>query len=161
MPGLRRAAGDHTNGLWAYNGPDMPDPNTTVRIFGSLRPFRTERGLPCTLTVAIPPEGMAARDLAVFLHLPPDKIEGVFVNHDLHGIGVHISPGDRVAFVPYGTPGPHRVFLGLYAAGKESDAAEARGDVSDNASGNACDDAQHEASDGANRGGGTQHGETG
>ena len=38
---------------------------------------------------------------------------------------MHVSPGDRVAFVPYGTPGPHRVFLGLYTAGKEeSDAPE-------------------------------------
>jgi len=49
----------------------------------------------------------------------------------VHGIGVHVSPGDRVAFVPYGTPGPHRVFLGLYAAGEEeSDAAEGCRDAS-------------------------------
>jgi hypothetical protein len=91
----------------------------TVRIFGSLRPLRTERGLPCTLGVEVPQDGIAARDLAVSLGLPPEKIEGVFVNHSLHGIGVRVSPGDRVAFVPYGTPGPHRVLLGLYAAGKE------------------------------------------
>lgn len=103
----------------------------TVRIFGSLRPLRTERGLPCTLTVEVPQGGIAARDLAISLELPPEKIEGVFVNHVVHGIGVHISPGDRVAFVPYDTPGPHRVFLGLYAAGKvESDAAEGCRDAS-------------------------------
>jgi len=95
----------------------------TVRIFGSLRPLRTERGLPCTLAVEVPRGGIAARDLAVSLELPPDKIEGVFVNHVVHGIGVRVSPGDRVAFVPYGTPGPHRVFLGLHAAGKEAGAA--------------------------------------
>jgi hypothetical protein len=95
----------------------------SVRIFGSLRPLRTARGLPCTLAVEVPQGGIAARDLAVSLELPPDKIEGVFVNHSLHGIGVHVSPGDRVAFVPYGTPGPHRVYLGLYAAGKEESAA--------------------------------------
>ena len=46
-----------------------------------------------------------------------EKIEGVFVNHVVHGIGVHVSQGDRVAFVPYGTPGPHRVLLGLHSAG--------------------------------------------
>ena len=95
----------------------------TVRIFGSLRPLRTARRLPCTLTVEVPQGGIAARDLAVSLELPPEKIEGVFVNHVVHGIGVHVSPGDRVAFVPYDTPGPHRVFLGLYAAGKEESAA--------------------------------------
>jgi len=103
----------------------------TVRIFGSLRPLRTERGLPCTLAVEVPQSGIATRDLAVSLGLPPDKIEGVFVNHVMRGIGVRVLPGDRVAFVPYGTPGPHRILLGLYAAGKEkSAAAEGRRDAS-------------------------------
>ena len=98
-------------------------PTATVRIFGSLRPLRTARGLPHTLAVEVPPGGIAARDLAVSLELPPEKIEGVFVNHVVHGIDVHVSPGDRVAFVPFDTPGPHRVFLGLYAAGREESAA--------------------------------------
>jgi hypothetical protein len=74
---------------------------------------------------------------------------------------VHISPGDRVAFVPYGTPGPHRVFLGLYAAGKESDAAEACNDTSDDVSGDAGDDVQRDAGDRADRGGDGQPGATG
>jgi molybdopterin converting factor small subunit len=99
----------------------------TVRIFGSLRPLRTSRGLPCTLTVEVPRGGIAARDLAVSLALPLEEIEGVFVNHSLHGLGVNVSPGDRVAFVPYGTPGPHRVYLGLYAAGKTADEAAGGG----------------------------------
>jgi molybdopterin converting factor small subunit len=99
----------------------------TVRIFGSLRPLRTSRGLPCTLTVEVPRGGIAARDLAVSLALPPEEIEGVFVNHSLHGLGVNVSPGDRVAFVPYGTPGPHRVYLGLYAAGKTANEAAGGG----------------------------------
>jgi len=99
----------------------------SVRIFGSLRPLRTSRGLPCTLTVEVPRGGIAARDLAVSLELPLEKIEGVFVNHSLHGIGVNVSQGDRVAFVPYGTPGPHRVYLGLYAAGKTGNHAAGGG----------------------------------
>jgi len=108
-----------------------PSSSVTVRIFGSLRPLRTARGLPYALDVAVPRGGIVARDLAVSLGLPPEKIEGVFVNHGLHGIGVRVSPGDRVAFVPYGTPGPHRVFLGIYAAGREaSEAAEGRRDAS-------------------------------
>ena len=72
-------------------------PTVTVRIFGSLRPLRTARGLPHTLTFEVPQGGIAARDLAVSLELPPEKIEGVFVNHVVHGIDVHVSPGDRVA----------------------------------------------------------------
>jgi len=93
----------------------------TVRIFGSLRPLREERGLPVTLETEVPPAGVSARDLAISLELPPEEIEGVFVNHRVYGLGHHVSPGDRVAFVPYDTPGPHRVFLGLYAAGKSEE----------------------------------------
>ncbi|PKQ16298.1 MAG: hypothetical protein CVT67_05820 [Actinobacteria bacterium HGW-Actinobacteria-7] len=93
----------------------------TVRVFGSLQPFRKQRGLPCTFEYEVPAEGLSAHDLAVSLDLPPEKIEGAFVNHTVHGIGVWVNPGDRVAFVPFDTPGPHRVFLGLYKAGKESD----------------------------------------
>jgi hypothetical protein len=111
--------------------PQAGPPSVTVRIFGSLRALRTVRGLPHTLAVEVPDDGIAARELAISLGLPPEKIEGVFVNHDLHGIGVHVSPGDRVAFVPYGTPGPHRVFLGLYAAGREeSEATQSHRDAS-------------------------------
>ena len=120
----------------ATDAPLASASTVTVRIFGSLRPYRTERGLPHTLAVDVPEGGIAARDLAVSLELPPEKIEGVFVNHVVHGIGVRVSPGDRVAFVPYDTPGPHRVFLGLYAAGKEdSDAAEGRCVEGDSAEG--------------------------
>jgi hypothetical protein len=43
------------------------------------------------------------------------------VNHTVHGLDVWLNPGDRVAFVPFDTPGPHRVFLGLYEAGKDSE----------------------------------------
>ena len=92
-------------------------PGVSVRIFGSLRPLRTDQGLPYSLVVGVPEAGTTARALAISLGLPPEKIEGVFVNHVVHGIGVHVSQGDRVAFVPYGTPGPHRVLLGLHSAG--------------------------------------------
>jgi hypothetical protein len=94
----------------------------TVRIFGSLRPLREERGLPVTLETEVPAEGISAEDLAVRLELPLDMIEGVFVNHRVYGLAHPVVPGDRVAFVPYDTPGPHRVFLGLHAAGRSKDA---------------------------------------
>jgi len=98
-----------------------PSP-VTVRIFGSLRPVCEERGLPHMLTCEVPLEGISARDLAVSLNMPPEQIEGVFVNHTVHGLGVTVHPGDRVAFVPPDTPGPHRMFLGLYSAGKDENA---------------------------------------
>lgn len=93
----------------------------TVRILGSLRPYRTDRGLPYECEVEVPEGGLSARELAGSLELPAEQIEGVFVNHVVYGIGVWVHPGDRVAFVPPDTPGPHRVFLGLYSAGKEGE----------------------------------------
>jgi nitroreductase len=51
--------------------------------------------------------------------LPVDTIEGAFCNHSIHGLAHVVMRGDQVAFVPYGTPGPHRYFLGLYEAGHE------------------------------------------
>lgn len=95
-----------------------------VRIFGMLGALRTERGLATTIEVDIPTEGITSRELADELELPHDLIEGVFCNHTVYGLDHVIHPGDRVAFVPYGTPGPHRFTLGLYDTGKGSTAAE-------------------------------------
>ncbi len=96
----------------------MPNLPVTVRMFGLLHQFRSEQGLPSTVNVEVPAEGTTGRALAESLDLPCDRIEGVFVNRTVYGIDHPIMPGDRVAFVPYGTPGPHRVFLGLYGAGR-------------------------------------------
>jgi len=93
----------------------------TVRMFGLLHLFRSERGLPSTIEVVVPEAGTTGRRLAVEIGLPCEMIEGVFVNRTVYGIDHPIMPGDRVAYVPYGTPGPHRVFLGLYKAGLESE----------------------------------------
>lgn len=97
---------------------------TTVRMFGLLHSLRVERGLPTTVTVSVPDLGQTAEVLATRLELPLDQIEGVFCNHTVYGLDHVIMPGDRVAFVPYGTPGPHRVMLGLYRAGKRSTGGE-------------------------------------
>jgi len=93
----------------------------TVRMFGLLHLLRSEQGLPSTVEIEIPEEGTTGRRLAVEIGLPCDRIEGVFVNRTVYGIDHPIMPGDRVAYVPYGTPGPHRVFLGLYKAGLEGE----------------------------------------
>jgi hypothetical protein len=93
----------------------------TVRFFGSLHALRSVAGLATTTVVDVPVEGILARDLARSLDLPVDDIEGVFCNGDVFGLTRLLRPGDRVAFVPYGTPGPHRYYLGLYKAGLEDD----------------------------------------
>lgn len=95
-----------------------PVPPVTVRMFGTLRLAREAEGEPTTLSVEVPAEGVSAHELAERLGLDPNAIEGAFVNHVLYSLSCEVVPGDRVGFVPYGTPGPHRFYLGLYEAGK-------------------------------------------
>ena len=96
------------------------DKPTTIRMFGLLHTLRKQKGLPVTVELQLPPEGKTARDLAQELQLPLDKIEAVFCNHLTYPLDHVILPGDRVAFVPHGTPGPHRYCLGIKRAGDRS-----------------------------------------
>ena len=93
--------------------------SVTIRMFGCLHTIRKERGLPSSAEVTIPPEGRMAEDIALELDLPLDRIEGVFVNHLVYNIDRIVKPGDEVAFVPTGVPGPHRFMLGIHSAGKK------------------------------------------
>jgi molybdopterin converting factor small subunit len=93
--------------------------NTTVRMFGALHTHRREQGLEPTTEVCVPPQGCTGRDLACQLELPLEKIEAVFVNHVVRDIDHQIQAGDRVAFVPVGVPGPHRLLLGIFDAGRQ------------------------------------------
>ena len=95
----------------------------TVRMFGLLHSARSAAGLPSTVDVEIPDSGSTGFELARELELDVNLIEGVFVNRTVYGLDHPVLPGDRVAFVPYGTPGPHRFCLGLYQAGRDSHTA--------------------------------------
>ena len=83
-----------------------------VRGFGDLRNIFTERGWAFPLLVSLE-NTTTAGELAKKLDLPVDKIEVTFVNGLAQGIDYPVKPGDRIAFVPPGTPGPYRVFLGF------------------------------------------------
>jgi molybdopterin converting factor small subunit len=98
----------------------------TIRLFGVLHALRCERGLPTTIEMPVSAEGTLARAIAEDLALPVEFIEGVFVNHKVYGLDHLVFPGDRVAFVPPGTPGPHRFALGLYHAGREGSCVESQ-----------------------------------
>ena len=97
--------------------------SVTVRLFGGLHALRIERGLPTVLTMEVPEAGVSGRELARILDLPAESIEGIFCNHVVRPLDYVVRPGDAVAFVPQGTPGPHKYFLGLYRAGKEPETA--------------------------------------
>ncbi len=91
----------------------------TVRMLGKLHSLRRAAGLESTAEVAVPPAGTSARQIAVDLGLPLDEIEAVFRNRSSAPLSETVYPGDRLAFVPRGTPGPHRFTLGIYSAGRE------------------------------------------
>jgi molybdopterin converting factor small subunit len=95
-----------------------------VKMLGCLHTLRREAGLPSVVEVDVPPEGRTGEELAEDLALPLERIEAVICNHRTHPLGHRIAPGDSVAFVPRGTPGPHRYTLGIYSAGKESGPSE-------------------------------------
>jgi hypothetical protein len=98
-----------------------------ISIFGFLRRYMDEQGLPYALEREIAREGEAAFDLAGELSIPPEKIEAVFCNGRVINIYDTVFPGDRVAFFPFGTPGPYRVFLGIARENLERSRREKEG----------------------------------
>ncbi|MCL6638065.1 MAG: MoaD/ThiS family protein [Firmicutes bacterium] len=83
-----------------------------VRGFGELKKIFDERHWDFPLLYDLPEETTAG-ELAGKLNIPHDRIEIVFVNGKAQGLTHPVRPGDRVAFVPPGTPGPYRVILGF------------------------------------------------
>ena len=84
-----------------------------IHIFGFLRDYMDEQGLPYQMELDILLEGHRAHDIATEPRLPVDKVESVFRNGRVINIDNPVFPGDRVAFFPHGIPGPYRVFLGI------------------------------------------------
>lgn len=85
----------------------------SIRVFGSLRQYIEDQGLSPSFEKEIHSTEISALDLAMDLSIPTEKIEAVFRNGRIINIYDPVFPGDRVAFCPYGTPGPYRVFLGM------------------------------------------------
>ncbi|MGQ9558019.1 MAG: MoaD/ThiS family protein [Desulfurispora sp.] len=83
-----------------------------IRAFADLKKIFDQRGWSFPLMYDLPAPTSAAA-LAEQLSLPLDKIEIVFVNGRAQPLEHTVMPGDRVAFVPPGTPGPYRVLLGF------------------------------------------------
>lgn len=83
-----------------------------VRGFSFIKEIFDRRGLSFPFFVEID-GGCTAAELAERLEIPRHMLEAVFINGISRGTGGMVRPGDRVAFVPPGTPGPYRVVLGL------------------------------------------------
>jgi len=85
---------------------------TTVRMLALLHGYCREHDLPTTQAIHVPTGGIRAFDLASSIGLPVEDIEGLFLNGMLVGLGATVHAGDRVAFVPHGTPASHPAFFG-------------------------------------------------
>ncbi len=67
--------------------------------------------LPYFLEIDAPISGV---ELSQQLGIQREDIEVIFVNGFVHEVEYLIQPGDRVAFLPPGCPGPYRIALGFY-----------------------------------------------
>ncbi|MFZ5648250.1 MAG: MoaD/ThiS family protein [Bacillota bacterium] len=84
-----------------------------VRGFSFIKELFDRRGLPFPFLFDLKGECTAA-DLAERLDIPAGMLEAVFINGVAGGLEGIVRPGDRIAFVPHGTPGPYRVVLGFF-----------------------------------------------
>ena len=85
----------------------------TFNAFSSLQPKLRKKNIEYANATMEIPEGTTVRELATYVGLAWEDIEGVFVNHRVVPIDSVLHNNDRVAFAPPGTPGPYRVLLGL------------------------------------------------
>ncbi len=93
----------------------MSEPNgktIEIRSFGRLSDIVQKKRLPTPLFLDLE-EPITGNALAQKLEIPRDEIEVIIVNGVTQSLSYSIQPGDRVAFVPWGTPGPYRIFLGF------------------------------------------------
>lgn len=59
------------------------------------------------------PEGFTINELIESVELSHDDLEAVFLNGKAGNFDDELKDNDRVALIPPGTPGPHRLLLGI------------------------------------------------
>lgn len=75
--------------------------------------------MPFYLEIDGPISGLA---LSQLLEINREDIEVIFVNGFVQHIDYLLQPGDRVAFLPPGCPGPYRIALGFYGKNQDNEA---------------------------------------
>jgi len=85
-----------------------------IRAFGPLRKLLEES----PFHIEIPKQGVTGRELAEMLGMPLDEIECIMVDGRAQDLDYKITCCQRLAFVPYGTPGPYRLILGIKRQGR-------------------------------------------
>lgn len=84
-----------------------------IRAFLQLNSFIRERygSMPLILPLD---KDISGVELAKILGIALDEVEVIFINGFVKAIEEMIYPGDRIAFLPPGCPGPYRIALGFY-----------------------------------------------
>ena len=85
----------------------------TFSAFLSLRAKLDGAGVPCRQARLEAPDGCTVGGLIAQVGLDDTDVEAVFVNGRVMPMDTPLTERDRVAFVPPGTPGPHRCLLGI------------------------------------------------
>lgn len=75
--------------------------------------------MPVFLEIDGPISGL---ELSKQLEIKREDIEVIFVNGFVQQVDYIINPGDRVAFLPPGCPGPYRIALGFYGKNQGNEA---------------------------------------
>jgi hypothetical protein len=90
-----------------------------VRGFLHLNKVFKDKNWPSPLIIDLE-EPITGTALAEKLEIPIDEIEIIFINGLAQAVKSLIQPGDRVAFLPPGCPGPYRMALGFYAKNQDN-----------------------------------------
>lgn len=90
-----------------------------VRAFIQLSAIFKKKNWPIPLILELE-EPISGTALAEKLEIPLNEIEIIFINGLAQSMSDLIQPGDRVAFVPPGCPGPYRIHLGFYTKNQNS-----------------------------------------
>ncbi len=85
-----------------------------VRMLAFLHTHQRALDRPTSLDIEVPANGIPAATLADQIGLPAELVEGLFHNNRNSDLTALVKPGDRVAFVPPGTPASHPAFFGKF-----------------------------------------------
>lgn len=97
--------------------------NKTIEIRGFLHLDKALREKYGTLPLIYNLDGpISGTELAKKLGISPEEVEVIFVNGFVQSLDFMIQPGDRVAFLPPGCPGPYRIALGFYSKNQDNEA---------------------------------------
>jgi len=86
-------------------------PRIVFSALSFLRKPLQKQGVDCCESEMSIAEGMTTASLMVRLGLAREAVEAVFINGKAGDMDTTLRDGDRVALMPPGTPGPHRVLL--------------------------------------------------